>query len=162
MTTTQSAAAPEVRALYSPQERLRRDQSVWTLVQGILAPLQFLVFLVSLALVLRFFHSGEGFELASWSVLAKTALLYLIMITGAIWEKDVFGQYLFAPAFFWEDIVSMLVIALHSLYLWVWWQGLWPERLQLGLALAAYASYVVNAGQFLFKLRQARLQAAAA
>jgi len=56
----------------------------------------------------------------------------------------------------------MLVIALHSLYLWVWWQGLWPERLQLGLALAAYASYVVNAGQFLFKLRQARLQAAAA
>lgn len=162
MTTTQSAAAPEVRALYSPQERLRRDQSVWTLVQGILAPLQFLVFLVSLALVLRFFYSGEGFELASWSVLAKTALLYLIMITGAIWEKDVFGQYLFAPAFFWEDIVSMLVIALHSLYLWVWWQGLWPERLQLGLALAAYASYVVNAGQFLFKLRQARLQAAAA
>jgi 3-vinyl bacteriochlorophyllide hydratase len=28
---------------------------------------------------------------------------------------------------------------------------------QIGLALAAYASYVVNAGQFLYKLRLARL-----
>jgi 3-vinyl bacteriochlorophyllide hydratase len=159
MTTMERAATvSEVRALYSPQERLRRDESVWTLVQGVLAPLQFLVFLVSLALVLRFFYSGEGFETASWSVLAKTALLYLIMVTGAIWEKVVFGQYLFAPAFFWEDLVSMLVIALHSLYLWVWWQGHWPERFQLGLALAAYASYLVNAVQFLLKLRQARLQ----
>lgn len=161
MTTMERAASvSEVRALYSPQERLRRDQSVWTLVQGILAPLQFVVFLMSLALVVRFFYSGEGFELATWSVLAKTSLLYLIMITGAIWEKVVFGQYLFAPAFFWEDVVSMIVIALHSLYLWVWWQGQWPERLQLGLALAAYASYVVNAAQFLLKLRQARLQGA--
>jgi len=161
MTTMERATiAPEVRALYSPQERLRRDQTIWTLVQGLLAPLQFLVFLLSLALVLRFFYNGEGFEFATWSVLAKTSLLYLIMITGAIWEKVVFGQYLFAPAFFWEDVVSMLVIALHSLYLWVWWQGQWPERLQLGLALAAYASYVFNAGQFLLKLRQARLQGA--
>ncbi|MBM3369781.1 MAG: 2-vinyl bacteriochlorophyllide hydratase, partial [Betaproteobacteria bacterium] len=40
--------ASEVRALYSPQERLRRDQTIWTLVQGLLAPLQFLVFLLSL------------------------------------------------------------------------------------------------------------------
>ncbi len=96
-----AASISEVRALYSPQERLRRDQTVWTLVQGILAPLQFVVFLISLALVVRFFYSGEGFELATWSVLAKTSLLYLIMITGAIWEKVVFGQYLFAPAFFW-------------------------------------------------------------
>jgi len=163
MTSMQSAAAvTEVRALYTPQERVRRDQTVWTLVQGILAPLQFVVFLVSLALVCRFFYNGEGFELATWSVLTKTAVLYLIMITGAIWEKVVFGRYLFAPAFFWEDVVSMLVIALHSLYLWVWWQGIWPERLQMGLAHAAYASYLINAIQFLLKLRLARLQGAAA
>ncbi len=163
MSTMQGMAeASEARALYSPQERLRRDQSVWTLVQGILAPLQFLVFVVSLVLVLRYFYRAEGFEVATYSVLVKTGLLYLIMLTGAIWEKAVFGQYLFAPAFFWEDLVSMLVIALHSLYLWVWWQGLWPERMQLGLALAAYASYLINALQFLLKLRQARLQGAAA
>ena len=35
------------------------------------------------------------------------------MITGAVWEKVVFGQYLFAPAFLWEDVFSFAVIALH-------------------------------------------------
>ena len=148
------------KPLYTSDERARRDATRWTLVQGVLAPLQFIVFLASLALIVRYLVTGEGWAVAAASVAVKTLVLYLIMVTGAIWEKVVFGQYLFAPAFFWEDMVSMLVIALHSLYLWVWWQGQWPERLQLGLALAAYASYVVNAGQFLLKLRQARLQGA--
>ena len=38
--------------LYTAEERQRRDSSPWTMVQGVLAPLQFAVFLVSLALVL--------------------------------------------------------------------------------------------------------------
>ena len=54
--------------LYTAEERTRRDGSVWTLVQGVLAPLQFLVFLVSLALVLRFLFNGEGFYAASPSL----------------------------------------------------------------------------------------------
>ena len=53
---------------------------------------------------------------ATWSVVAKTAALYAIMVTGAIWEKVVFGRYLFAPAFYWEDVFSMVVIALHTAY----------------------------------------------
>ncbi|MCA3664066.1 MAG: 2-vinyl bacteriochlorophyllide hydratase, partial [Methylobacterium sp.] len=32
-------------------------------------------------------------------------------------------------------------------------------QVQMGIALAAYATYVVNAAQFLLKLRAARLQA---
>ena len=51
------------------------------------------------------------------SVVIKTLVLYTIMITGSIWEKEVFGRYLFAPAFFWEDVFSMLVLALHTAYL---------------------------------------------
>ena len=46
--------------LYTEAERRRRDASPWTLVQGVLAPLQFLVFLVSLALVLRYLATGNG------------------------------------------------------------------------------------------------------
>jgi 3-vinyl bacteriochlorophyllide hydratase len=149
------------KPLYTPQERARRDASRWTLVQGILAPLQFLVFLVSLALVLRFLWTGEGYGAATVSVIVKTGFLYLIMVTGAIWEKVVFGQYLFAPAFFWEDVFSFAVIALHTAYLLALaTHSLSPTALML-LALAAYATYVINAGQFLWKLRQARLQAAA-
>ena len=87
--------------LYTEDERARRDATPWTLVQGILAPLQFLAFGISLVLVIRFLMTGEGYEAATISILVKTAFLYVIMVTGAIWEKVVFGQYLFEPAFFW-------------------------------------------------------------
>jgi 3-vinyl bacteriochlorophyllide hydratase len=145
--------------LYTPEERIRRDSTVWTTVQGVLAPLQFLVFAVSLVLVIRFVATGEGYVAATVSILLKTLLLYTIMVTGAIWEKVVFGKYLFAPAFFWEDVFSMAVIALHTLYLWALFAG-WPHDAQMWIALAAYATYVVNAAQFVWKLRMARLQEA--
>lgn len=145
------------RALYTPEQRLRRDQTPWTLVQGILAPLQFLVFLVSLGLVIHYFLTGSGLIAATASVILKTLILYTIMVTGAIWEKVVYGQYLFAPAFFWEDVVSMGVIGLHTAYLACWLLDIGSVEQQLGIALAAYAIYVVNAAQFLLKLRAARL-----
>jgi 3-vinyl bacteriochlorophyllide hydratase len=146
--------------LYSPDERRRRDETIWTTVQAILAPLQFLVFVISLGLVVRYLMTGEGYAIATGSIFLKTLILYVIMVTGAIWEKVVFGQYLFAPAFFWEDVFSMLVLALHALYLVVTIFSLGDSNLQMWIALAAYATYVINAGQFLYKLRQARLQQA--
>jgi 3-vinyl bacteriochlorophyllide hydratase len=142
--------------LYTAAERARRDATAWTLVQGVLAPLQFLVFLVSLALVLRFLANHAGEDAALWSVVVKTVVLYVIMITGSIWERVVFGQYLFARPFFWEDVVSMLVLALHTAYLAAWWTQALPARELLWLALAAYLTYVVNAAQFVLKLRAAR------
>lgn len=151
-------ARPRAR-LYSPAERARRDASRWTVIQGVLAPVQFLAFAVSLVLVLRCLATGDGYAAATLSILVKTALLYTIMITGAIWEKQVFGRYLFAPAFFWEDVVSFVVIALHTAYLAALWHGGLPQQDMLMLALAAYAAYVINAGQFLYKLRLARRDA---
>lgn len=142
--------------LYSTEERRRRDASRWTLVQGVLAPLQFAVFAVSLVLVLRYLATGEGLGAATASVVIKTLTLYTIMVTGALWEKDVFGRYLFAPAFFWEDAVSMIVIALHTAYLAALFTGALDARGQMLLALAAYATYVINAAQFVIKLRMAR------
>jgi len=146
--------------LYTPEEKYRRDNTVWTLVQGILAPVQFFIFLASLVLVWRFLATGQGETLALVSVVVKTFALYAIMITGCIWEKVVFGKYLFAEAFFWEDVFSMLVLALHTAYLYVWFTNALPSTEQLYLALAAYVAYVINAGQFIWKLRAARLQAA--
>ena len=154
--------SPTPFLLYTPEQKRRRDASAWTLVQGLLAPLQFLVFLVSLGLVLRCLATGAGESAALVSVVVKTLVLYTIMLTGCIWEKVVFGQYLFAPAFFWEDVFSMLVLALHTAYLLAWWTSALPPTQQLWLAVAAYASYCINATQFLLKLRAARLQAAGA
>jgi len=150
------------KRLYTEAERARRDATKWTMVQGILAPLQFLAFGLSLLLVLRFLWTGDGYTAATVSILIKTAFLYVIMVTGAIWEKVVFGQYLFAPAFFWEDVISFAVIALHSFYLYGLITGVLDPAAQMTVALAAYAAYVVNAGQFLWKLRMARLDAGAA
>jgi 3-vinyl bacteriochlorophyllide hydratase len=146
--------------IYTPEQRRRRDESVWTLVQGVLAPLQFIIFFISLMLVLRFLATGEGAFAADMSIVAKTVALYAIMVTGAIWEKAVFGRYLFAAPFWWEDAISMAVIALHTLYLAMLAGGFGSVEARMAVALAAYAAYVVNAGQFLLKLRRARLDAA--
>jgi 3-vinyl bacteriochlorophyllide hydratase len=147
----------EHERLYTAEERRRRDASPWTIVQGVLAPLQFLVFLVSLGLVLRALATGEGWYAATVSIVAKTLVLYTIMVTGAIWEKEVFGCYLFARPFYWEDMFSMVVIALHTAYLASLLLGFLDVRAQMYLALAAYATYVINATQFVLKLRAARL-----
>lgn len=159
-TQSQNGGFPEGKpgALYTIEERRRRDDSVWTIVQGVLAPLQFLVFLVSLGLVIRFLLSGEGAFAADASIVIKTLTLYTIMITGSVWEKVVFGRWLFAPAFFWEDVFSMLVLALHTLYLVMLFGAIGSVEARMMVALAAYAAYVVNAVQFLLKLRAARLQ----
>ncbi|MEY3229906.1 MAG: 2-vinyl bacteriochlorophyllide hydratase [Burkholderiaceae bacterium] len=150
--------ASQIHPLYTPEERIRRDRSKWTLVQGILAPVQFVIFLVSLYFVIRFLITGQGEFAANVSIVIKTLILYTIMITGSIWEKEVFGKYLFAPAFYWEDVFSMLVLALHTAYLFALAFGILEARALMALALSAYLAYVINAAQFLWKLRQARLQ----
>ena len=146
------------KPLYNQEQRAKRDATIWTLVQGILAPIQFLVCLISLSLVLRYLITGDGYTAATISVVIKTIFLYLIMLTGSIWEKVVFGKYLFAESFFWEDVFSMLVITLHTLYLYFLFAGNMSQRGLMYLALAAYIAYFINAGQFIYKLRMARLQ----
>ncbi|WP_342077603.1 2-vinyl bacteriochlorophyllide hydratase [Yoonia sp. SS1-5] len=158
-TRLESLAPRPSKALYSDAERARRDSTKWTLVQGVLAPFQFVVFLISLALVIRYLMTGAGYDAATASIIVKTGVLLLIMVTGAIWEKVVFGQYLFAPAFFWEDVFSFAVIALHLLYVFALLTGALAARDLMFLALLAYAAYVINAGQFVWKLRVARRDA---
>jgi len=145
------------KSLYTPEERVRRDNTRWTLVQGLLAPFQFAVFLASLSLMIIYLGTGEHLLAAEISVVIKTLVLYTIMVTGAIWEKRVFGRYLFAPAFYWEDMFSMLVIGLHTAYLWAFLTDFGSPAFRMWLALAAYAAYVINATQFILKLRAARL-----
>jgi 3-vinyl bacteriochlorophyllide hydratase len=152
---------PEHRTpLYTPEQRLRRDGTVWTLVQGVLAPVQFLACLVSFALILRYLATGADYEITTASIIVKTALLYTIMVTGAIWEKIVFGQYLLAPAFFWEDVFSFFVIAAHTVYVVGLYASIFSSSQLMGIALLAYGLYAINATQFILKLRAARLDAA--
>jgi 3-vinyl bacteriochlorophyllide hydratase len=149
-------------AVYTPEQRARRDASPWTLVQGVLAPVQFGVFLISAILVIRYLATGAGLTAATISVVVKTLVLYAIMVTGCLWERDVYGRYLFARAFFWEDFVSMFVVALHTAYVCALLFGALHARDQMYIALLAYAAYLINATQFLIKLRASRLERAPA
>ena len=157
-----SVPRPRVRGsrrgmpLYTLEERRRRDASVWTVVQGVLAPVQFGIFLVSVLLVLHYLLTGDGYSAATFSIIVKTLVLYTIMVTGSIWERQVFGRYLFAPAFFWEDVVSILVLMLHTAYLAALLSGSLSAQGQMTLALGAYTTYLLNATQFVLKLRAAR------
>jgi len=51
-------------------------------------------------------------------------------------------------------------MVLHTAYVAMWWHGGFTPTEQLALALAAYFTYVINAAQYILKLRRARLQAA--
>ena len=84
------------------------------------------------------------------------------MVTGAIWEKVVFGRYLFARAFFWEDVVSMVVIALHTAYVVALVTSSMTPQSLMWLAIAAYVAYVVNAAQFLLKFSIGRADSGSA
>jgi len=147
--------AQGLKPLYTPEQRLRRDATRWTLVQGILAPIQFLAFLISLGLVVRYLTLGDGFALATASIVLKTLLLYAIMVTGSIWEREVFGCYLFARRSSGGRIQLPGAGAAHRVSGRAA-RGIGDARQQMLIALAAYASYFINATQFLLKLRAAR------
>lgn len=133
--------------MYTPDQLARRDASRWTKVQAILAPIQFLAFLVSFGLVVRYLATGQGYAIANASVLVKIALLWTITITGMIWEKEIFGHYFLAREFFWEDVGNAVAMLMHNLYFLA--QALhWSSRTVMTLMLVAYCSYLVNCAQF--------------
>lgn len=142
---------------YTPQQLEKRNKSVWTKVQMILAPIQFLAFIVSLALVIRYLSTGNGYTLTLISVWIKIFLLWLITVTGMIWEKEIFGHWFLAPQFFWEDVGNAVAMILHNLYFVAVWLD-WSDRAVMTLMLVAYIGYLFNCAQFVLKGLQARQQ----
>lgn len=142
---------------YTPEQMRRRQQSKWTIVQAILAPLQLLAFIVSVTLIIRYLSTGLDYEITTISILIKIALMWLITITGMFWEKEVFGQWFLAPQFFWEDLVNAVSLFLHNMYFVALLLGASERELVL-VMLVAYTSYMVNFAQFLIRGLRARKQ----
>jgi 3-vinyl bacteriochlorophyllide hydratase len=142
--------------MYTPEQLARREASPWTRVQIALAPIQFLAFVVSFALVIRYLVSGEGYLAATISVWVKIGLIWALTITGMLWEHDVYGHYFMAPEFFWEDLGNLVAILTHNAYFVAQWLGA-DARTLMWVMVVAYLSYLVNAGQFIAKgVRSAR------
>ncbi|MDZ4719805.1 MAG: 2-vinyl bacteriochlorophyllide hydratase [Roseiflexaceae bacterium] len=137
-------------AIYTPEQMVRRNSSIWTKVQAILAPIQFLAFLASFGLVIRYLTTGEGYAIANASVLIKITLLWAITITGMIWEKEIFGHYFLAKEFFWEDIGNAVAIVSHNLYFLAVALH-WSREAVMTVMLVAYCTYLINCAQFIVK-----------
>jgi 3-vinyl bacteriochlorophyllide hydratase len=144
-------------SMYTPEQLARRDASVWTKVQAVLAPIQFLAFLISFGLVIRYLVTGEGYMIATVSVWIKIALLWAITITGMIWEKEIFGRWFMAPEFFWEDAGNALAMVMHNLYFLAVWLHWSPDAI-MTLMLVAYCTYLINCAQFVYRGIQAGRQ----
>ena len=138
---------------YTPEQLQKRNASVWTKVQGILAPIQFLIFLAGLTVTYLYTKQIgiTDFGWVTFFVTLKTFMLVLIFVTGGFFEQEVFGAFAFAPEFFWEDFGSAIAMVVHITYFILFYMGLDKEIL-IWSALFAYLSYLINAAQLLIRL----------
>jgi len=123
---------------------------------------QLLMFFVSAILLTMYARGAVSFSVVHESVLFKIALMLGAIITGALWEKDVFGAYWFAPEFMGEDTMTVIVFILHVSYLTMVFAH--PENIgyQVSMLVMAYTVYVVNVAQYVIRTSQVSNQQRAA
>lgn len=136
--------------MYTLEQLARREASPWTRVQLILAPIQFVVFIISFGLVVRYLLTEQGYMIATITVWLKIALIWALTITGMLWEKDVYNHYFMAREFFWEDMGNLVAIITHNAYFVAQWLQA-DERTIMMVMLFAYITYLINAVQFILK-----------
>lgn len=137
---------------YTPEQLRIRNSSPWTKVQFILAPIQFVVFIIGLVVTILYYaHAIDDFNLVTYGVLVKTLFLIALFVTGAVWEKEVFGVWVFSHEFFWEDIGSTIAVIFHFAYFVFAWLD-YPKETLVIAAFAAYLSYFGNAIQYLLRV----------
>ncbi|MCP4717117.1 MAG: 2-vinyl bacteriochlorophyllide hydratase [Deltaproteobacteria bacterium] len=136
--------------MYTPEQLARRKASIWTPIVTVLSILQFLAFIISFYLVIRFLSTGQGYTLATISVWVKITMLWCITLAGMLWEKDVYGHYFMCKEFFWEDMGNLIAMLTHNAYFIVQWMSFDPKKVML-VMLFAYITYLFNFGQFMLK-----------
>jgi 3-vinyl bacteriochlorophyllide hydratase len=135
---------------YSRELMDKRNNSIWTKVQMVLAPLQLLTFFISFALIVNYLTTGDGYTIANASVLLKILLMWLITVTGMFWEKEMYGKWFLAPEFFWEDAFNAVAMFTHNLYFVALFLG-WSHDSIMTLMLVAYVTYIINFAQFAYR-----------
>ncbi|MFY9779474.1 MAG: 2-vinyl bacteriochlorophyllide hydratase [Candidatus Baltobacteraceae bacterium] len=134
----------------------RRQASVWTRIHPFFAFGQLLTFLVSVGLLVAYLFGKVSFSIVAISVLIKIGLMAGAMLTGAFWEQDVFGQFWFAPEFFVEDVITVIVFALHLAYLYAVYAAPFGGKLALPTLAIAYTAYAINVGQYVIRHNKVR------
>ena len=140
-------------ARYTPEQLLKRNASVWTDIQIILAPVQFLLFVAGVTITALYQNAlfVPGIYWVSLAILFKTLFFALLFITGMFFEKEIFNKWVYSKEFLWEDIGSTIAAAFHLLYFILAFLG-YPEHVLIWEAFLAYLTYVLNALQYLTRI----------
>ena len=138
---------------YTPEQLAKRNASVWTDIQLILAPIQFVVFLTGLVVTFLYALNDQLFSFywVSLVILFKTFLFGLLLITGEFFEKEIFNVWIYGKEFIWEDVGSTVAAFFHLLYFVMAYMG-YPEDVLIWEAFLAYFTYVINALQYLVRI----------
>lgn len=138
---------------YTPEQLAKRNASVWTDIQIILAPIQFIFFLTGVILNTLYAYNivAIDFFWISIAILFKTLFFAILFITGMFFEKEIFDQWVYSPEFLWEDVGSTIAAFFHLLYFVMAWMG-YPEHVLVIEAYIAYLTYVGNALQYLIRI----------
>ena len=143
--------------MYTEEQVQKRNKSIWTKLMSTLAPLQFIAFVISFYLVCRYLVTGDGYTVATASVLIKIALLWAMTIVGILWEKEMYGHYFMCKEFFWEDFGNLVALLTHNAYFVVQWLDFSRQSIMLVMCLA-YTTYLFNFAQFMVKMMRSRQQ----
>jgi 3-vinyl bacteriochlorophyllide hydratase len=144
---------------YTAEQLERKAKTKWTLVQYIGAPIQILILFISLGFVLyTLFVADDLFVVTNFTIIFKTCFLYFMFITGMFWEKVVIGKYYLSQEFFWEDVMSTLVLILHTAYVAALLSGVSDHKALMIVILVAYFTVLVNAMQYLVKALKNRVR----
>ncbi len=129
----------------------RRKASIWTRVHPIFAIGQLGIFVVSLVLLGLYFFHVVSFATVYLSVLVKIFAMIGAIVSGSLWERDVFGPWWFAHEFFLEDVMTLNVFVLHVGFLITVYA--WPsnEQAMIVMLLLAYGAYGFNAVQYIVR-----------
>ncbi len=142
--------------------RARRTASIWTFIHPVFALGQLLAFVVSVGLLFGYFAHAVPFHVVHISVLAKIALMIGAVITGALWERDVFGFYWFAPEFLFEDVMTLIVFILQMTYLAMVFTHPTSMGFIVAVLCVAYAVYLGNVAQYIHRTQRMKKEAAEA
>jgi 3-vinyl bacteriochlorophyllide hydratase len=129
----------------------RRANSMWTRIHPIFALGQLGAFVVSLGILIAYFAGAASFTAVHESVLIKIALMIGAIVTGALWEHDVYGPYWFAPEFFLEDAMTVNVFLLHIAYLIAVYSHPSEPIYALIMLGIAYVVYAANVAQYVWR-----------
>jgi 3-vinyl bacteriochlorophyllide hydratase len=138
---------------YTPEQLAMRNASVWTEIQVILAPVQFLIFIAGVTITVLFANGilVNGFYWVSLAILFKTLFFAVLFITGMFFEKEIFNQWVYSRDFLWEDIGSTVAAVFHLLYFVMAYLG-YSQEVLIREAFLAYLSYLLNAMQYLMRI----------